>query len=216
VDEGTAFGGHRGRRPRRDATRNREAIIAAAERVFAERGIDAPLDEAAREAGVGPATLYRHFPSRLALLEGIYREAVQRYLDAAERALAVVDPWEALAGFVEDSVRITHALPSPLLLASRLAADGADLAISDALSEPIRLLVARAHAAGVLHPAVASTDLVLIPHLLRDLGEAEAWRRPLALLLRGLRADDAAPLPADGASLSVAAYTRLVHGGTRR
>jgi AcrR family transcriptional regulator len=69
------------------AQRNREAILAAARQVFCDRGLEAPLEEIARRAGVGIGTLYRRFPNRVELLDAVLAHTVQAHLDLAERAL---------------------------------------------------------------------------------------------------------------------------------
>ena len=73
---------------RADARRNRERLLAAATAAFAEHGADAPLEDIARRAGVGIGTLYRHFPTRLALQEGVFRSQVARSAPAARAGLA--------------------------------------------------------------------------------------------------------------------------------
>ncbi|WP_329377920.1 TetR/AcrR family transcriptional regulator [Streptomyces sp. NBC_01716] len=81
---------------RADARRNRNKILAAAVRVFAEEGLDAHLERIAREAGVGSATLYRNFPTREALIEAVYRNEVAQLCDAVPGLLAAQPPYEAL------------------------------------------------------------------------------------------------------------------------
>lgn len=79
------------RRPRTDAQRNRERILAVAKQAFTHSGVDASLDDIARQAGVGAGTLYRHFPTRDALIEGVYRSEVEK-LAAAEHTFAETMP----------------------------------------------------------------------------------------------------------------------------
>ena len=81
---------------RADARRNRDKILAAAVRVFAEEGLDAHLERVAKEAGVGSATLYRNFPTREALIEAVYRNEVAQLCDAVPDLLATKPPYEAL------------------------------------------------------------------------------------------------------------------------
>src|SRR5690348_7216911 len=81
---------------RADARRNYEWLIAAARESFTEQGADTSLEGIARRAGVGIGTLYRHFPSRLALLESIYREDVDMLMALANDLVQTVGPWEAL------------------------------------------------------------------------------------------------------------------------
>ncbi len=73
------------RKPRVDSVRNREQLMAAAKAAFTERGADAPLEEIARRAGLGIGTLYRHFPTREALLAAVYRREVEQLANAADR-----------------------------------------------------------------------------------------------------------------------------------
>lgn len=88
------------RRPRADAQRNRERILEVAKEAFSRSGADASLDDIARQAGVGPGTLYRHFPTRNELLEAVYRTEVEK-LAAAERELAAkLPPIEALRAWM--------------------------------------------------------------------------------------------------------------------
>jgi AcrR family transcriptional regulator len=89
------------RRPHRaDARRNFDALLAAAREVFAEQGTDASLEEIARRAGVGIATLYRNFPTRQDLFDAVYRGEVDE-LCGATRNLADLPPWEAFAAWVD-------------------------------------------------------------------------------------------------------------------
>ena len=86
---------------RADAARNRSAILAAARAVFAERGLEAPLEDIALRAGVGIATLYRRFPDREQLVAAALEEKVGQYAQAAAEALATDDPWAGFANYVE-------------------------------------------------------------------------------------------------------------------
>jgi AcrR family transcriptional regulator len=89
-----------GQRPMRaDARRNYERLIATAKTAFLEHGADAPLEDIARRAGVGIGTLYRHFPSRQALLEAVYVDEVEELCRSAAD-LAELPPWEALVGWL--------------------------------------------------------------------------------------------------------------------
>jgi AcrR family transcriptional regulator len=88
------------RKPRSDAQRNRERILEVAKEAFARSGASTSLDDIAKQAGVGAGTLYRHFPTRDALLEGVYRTEVEK-LAAAERKFAqAMPPIEALRGWM--------------------------------------------------------------------------------------------------------------------
>src|SRR6266566_3882151 len=91
---------------RRDAQRNRDAILAAARQVFCDHGLEAPLEEIARRAGVGIGTLYRRFPSRVELLDAVLADTVQAHVDAAEQALAMNDPWDGFTYYLEETCRL--------------------------------------------------------------------------------------------------------------
>src|SRR5215204_53121 len=84
-----------------DAERNRQRIIEAARAVFAERGLDAPLDAIAEQAGVGPATLYRRFPRREDLVVACFAPKLAEYADAVEEALRAPDAWTGFCAYVE-------------------------------------------------------------------------------------------------------------------
>jgi AcrR family transcriptional regulator len=89
-----------GRKPRTDARRNRERILEVAKEAFTRHGADTSLDDIARDAGVGPGTLYRHFPTRDALIEAVYRTEVEK-LAAAERKFAeTMAPIDALRAWM--------------------------------------------------------------------------------------------------------------------
>jgi AcrR family transcriptional regulator len=191
--------------------RNQAAILAAAERLFAARGIDAPLDEIAREAGVGPATLYRHFPGRTELLHAIYLAIVERLHGALARAREERDPWDEVATFIELATRVALATPSYLDVARRLAQEGGDLAVAGTLIEPVREMVDRAHAAGVLREGVTGTDITLLPQLLRGVGTEDVWRRQLVFVLRGIRAPGLPDLPDALPPIDVARQAAIVH-----
>src|SRR6266852_2961164 len=84
------------RRPRADSIRNRERVLEAAKAVFSAGGPDASLDAVARHAGVGIGTLYRHFPTREALFEAVYRHEVEQLAELAETLKTEAEPVEAL------------------------------------------------------------------------------------------------------------------------
>ena len=85
------------RKPRADAVRNRERVLEAAKVVFSAGGAEASLEAVARAAGVGIGTLYRHFPTREALFEAVYRREVQQLADLAEQLKQEAEPMDAVA-----------------------------------------------------------------------------------------------------------------------
>src|SRR5580693_10338173 len=93
------------RRPRADAVRNRERVLAAAKAVFSKGGADASLEAVAKRAQVGIGTLYRHFPTREALFEAVYRHEVQQLADLAERLKKDASSIEALRQWMRSVVR---------------------------------------------------------------------------------------------------------------
>jgi AcrR family transcriptional regulator len=194
---------------RADAARNRAAIVEAARAVFAEQGLDAPLDEIARRAGTGNATLYRRFPTRGDLIAAVFAERMVEQLDAVEAGLADPDPWAGFASYLT-AVGAMQARDRGI----------ADLVTMDVTSAPeieafrarafagLVQLVDRAQAAGVLRADFTTQDVVLL--LMANAGllerahdiSTEASARLVHLLLDGLRAPAAtdgpvAPNPSD-------------------
>src|SRR3982075_2364813 len=92
------------RRPRADAVRNRERVLEAAKAVFSAGGRDASLEAVAKRAGVGIGTLYRHFPTREALFEAVYRREVQQLADLAEQLKQEARPIDALRHWMPSNV----------------------------------------------------------------------------------------------------------------
>ncbi|WP_055486876.1 TetR/AcrR family transcriptional regulator [Streptomyces sp. WMMB 322] len=188
---------------RRDAQRNREALLTAAREVFATSGLDAPLDEIARRAEVGNATLYRHFPDRAALVESVFHELLAETTRLGEEARADADAWAGLTGYLE-GVFAT-------LAANRAANDLMTTAIRGAASldalhlhnrETIGILISRAQEQGTVRDDVVAEDLLFVLAALGRVVPASAdvvpgaWRRCLALVLDGLRVEAVPSLPA--------------------
>ena len=94
------------RKPRADSLRNRERVLAAATQIFSVGGSQASLEAVARKAGVGIGTLYRHFPTREALFEAVYRHEVDQLVGLAEKLSRKNDPVEALRQWLRASVRL--------------------------------------------------------------------------------------------------------------
>src|ERR1700723_3298490 len=88
------------RKPRADAQRNRERILEVAKEAFTRSGANVSLDDVAKQAGVGPGTLYRHFPTRDALLEAVYRTEVEKLAAAEQELAAALPPIEALRAWM--------------------------------------------------------------------------------------------------------------------
>ncbi|MFE7315361.1 TetR/AcrR family transcriptional regulator [Streptomyces sp. NPDC057555] len=196
-------------RLRADAVRNRERIVAAAREAMVEFGAEVPFDEIARRAGVGNATLYRHFADRRELIHHVTLSVMSRTADRAERALTEEpDAFEALRRFVHDAVEERIGALCPLL------SDGVDPAHPDLLAARERLdaavgaVMGAARDSGQLRADLAVGDLmVALTQLTRPLPGAgcvdfDAFvHRHLQLFLDGLRAPARSELPGSAATL---------------
>jgi len=150
---------------RADAERNRLRILDAAQRVFAVRGLQASLDDVAREAGVGVGTVYRRFADKDELVEALFSSRID--------AVVLLSSQRGRQSVIKHKARLAAAVEG---------------------------LVARCHAAGVLRPGIAATDLACLQVMLgavhdRVPAQPEVWRRYLSLFLDGLRADDGGRVP---------------------
>ncbi|MDT0405817.1 MULTISPECIES: TetR/AcrR family transcriptional regulator [Streptomyces] len=191
-------------RQRRDARRNRDLLVEAAHAVFGEQGLDAPLDVIARRAGVGNATLYRHFPTRAALVDAVFHDQLTDTMTAGERARSAPHAWTGLRDYL-GAVFATLAADRGTndLMTTRLPDVEVLRSVHAHNRRTVELLLDRARAEGDVRADVTTEDLLFA---LAALGRAvppltaatttDAWRRPLALFLDGLRAAPAAdPLP---------------------
>jgi AcrR family transcriptional regulator len=189
-------------RLRADAARNRAAIVAVARDVFAEQGLEAPLETIAARAGVGIATLYRRFPTREKLVAAALTEKVAEYAEAAEQALAVTDPWAGFAGFVFRICELQAADRGLSdLLSMTLAEDEQVEQLRRRANERVVTLIDRAKAGGSLRADFAGEDLVLlliataaVMHVTRA-DAPGAWRRFVALTLDAFRRPDGPAAP---------------------
>ncbi|MGW1883380.1 TetR/AcrR family transcriptional regulator [Streptomyces sp. NPDC001970] len=205
----TDTAGRRAHRPRADALRNRERIVSAAREMFVEFGPDVPLDEVARRAGVGNATLYRNFADRAALVHEVVLAVLSGTTDRAEEAAAEeADPFAALRRFTHAAAdeRIGALCP---FLSGGFDKDHPELcAERERLEEAVQGLVDRAQAVGRLRSDIAVGDLlVALIQLTRPLpGIAcpdidQYTHRHLQLLLDGLEAPARSELPGTAATL---------------
>jgi AcrR family transcriptional regulator len=175
---------------RRDAVRNREALTAAATAAFRQDGLDIPVDEIARRAGVGVATLYRHFPTKLDLIVAVTEAVLDELRAAAEAALAAPERAGVLAVFLAAAMeqqQVNRGFLEAIGQAGLPASARARL--SDHALATIAPVVEAAHAAGTLDPGYDAEDLLVA---VRMLGAPAASLRPrpadryLALVLGGL------------------------------
>ncbi|WEH40265.1 TetR/AcrR family transcriptional regulator [Streptomyces sp. AM 2-1-1] len=196
-------------RPRADALRNRERIVTAAREMFVESGPDVPLDDVARRAGVGNATLYRNFPDRAALTHEVVLAVLSRTTDRAEEAMAEEsDPFAALSRFVHAAADERIGALCPLLSGTFDQEHPELLAERRHLEEAVEEVVRRAAASGRLRPDVAVGDLmVALTQLTRPLAGSSCMaidqfaHRHLQLLLDGLRAPARSVLPGSASTL---------------
>ena len=190
-------------RPRADALRNRERIVTAAREMFTELGPDVPLDDIARRAGVGNATVYRHFPDRDALVREVVCSVLDRTVQAGQAALAEAgDAFAALEHFVHASAdeRVSALCP---MVSSTFDQHHPDLeAARERVERIIEEVMDRAKAAGQLRHDVGVGDvMVAVAQLSRPpagtgcLSADRFVHRHLQLLLDGLRAPAPSVLP---------------------
>jgi AcrR family transcriptional regulator len=179
---------------RADARRNRAAIVKAARKVFSDKGQDAQMDDIARRAKVGVGTVYRHFPTKEALLEELvrdtFRELAQMWLQALERP----EPWGAFVDLMWRSAELhasDRAFTEVIAEAKMAVADQA--ASETGLNASLMDLVRRCQAAGTMREDLTLDDLHALfcglgAVMARDPGDGRLWRRYLTLMIDGLRA----------------------------
>lgn len=180
------------RRPRSDAVRNRDLLIAAAGEAFALRGADVPLEDIARSAGVGIGTLYRHFPTRDAIVEAVYRHEIDVLCEQADRLLETMPPDQALAEWMQLFVRHVATKRGMLSVLKPLLSTNPnffDQTRGSATEAATRLLEAGV-AAGTVRADVDGGDLLRAVGgicMSTDQERSEASERLVGLLFDGLR-----------------------------
>ncbi len=150
------------KRPRADARRNRDRVLEAAKTVFNAGGAEASLEAVARMAGVGIGTLYRHFPTREALFEAVYRREVQQLADLAGHLATEAPPVEALRRWMRANVEFVatkKGMSNALALAAQAPPDLITLSF-DQLTRAVGTLLSRAVAAGAIRDDVGSEDVI--------------------------------------------------------
>jgi AcrR family transcriptional regulator len=181
------------RKPRADGQRNRERLAAAAKAAFAETGPAASLEEIARRADVGIGTLYRHFPTRDAIIEAVYRREVEQLAAAATRLMDSRTPGKALHEWLR--LLIDHIATKKVVAQAISPAVGGVAALYPAsgarLTEAMSQLMARAMASGDIRDDVESADLLRALVGFTYGAEAPGWRestlRLLDVLMDGLK-----------------------------
>ena len=150
------------RKPRADAVRNRERLLEAAADIFSAGGPDASLEAVAKRAGVGIGTLYRHFPTREALFEAVYRREVDQLSELAERLANEAEPVEALRRWLHANVRLV-ATKKGMVAALALAAHRPSelhAYSADRLTKAVGSLLDRAAKAGEIRADITPEDLL--------------------------------------------------------
>jgi AcrR family transcriptional regulator len=186
-------------RPRRaDAERNRTRILAAASELFAERGLDASMPELAERAGVGVGTVYRAFPDKDHLLGAVMAERLRWLAGEIESAAQDSDPWAAFTDVIWKGAAL-HVKDRAFHQCMRAALELPEVREArDRTLDGFQRLIDRAQAAGVMRADVVAEDVPMLlagVGLSRVAGPGAAWERHLAVVIDGLRADGAHPLP---------------------
>jgi AcrR family transcriptional regulator len=187
---------------RADARRNRETLLEAARVLFARRGLDAPMEDVAREAGIGVATLYRHFATKEALIDAVLerrlREAGE---ELAEARASEPDPWRALVRFIRTAALMSkedRALA--LCLGGRIHVGHAGKQLQRELVESCGELVREAQATGDLRGEIGPGDLAVLLGVGHSswiglAGSDALLERYLAIVIDGLRAPGRERMP---------------------
>ena len=181
------------RKPRADAQRNRERILEVAKLAFTRSGANASLDDIAKEAGIGPGTLYRHFPTREELLQAVYRSEMEKVAAAERRFAQSMPPLEALRAWL---LLFVDAIETKQLIAPALTTLIGDpkkvFAASYAqMQQAIRALVERGIKSGDIRKDVDSMDLlravVGVAHVASSPDWKQSAKRLVDILISGSR-----------------------------
>jgi len=189
---------------RADARRNREAVIAAAKKLFADQGLEAQIPDVAKAAKVGVGTVYRHFPTKDNLIAALVAERFERLAAKASECLETDDPWEGLCDFIRFSAQI-QADDRGLCEVMGSRSEVMDAAARAAgLPELCDRLVKRAQRSGELRRDLIGEDIPMIACGLGRIVQATEgpaagrWPRLVEIILDGLRAPGSGKLPSLG------------------
>ena len=180
---------------RRDAELNRQRIMVAARQVFAERGLEATLDDVAREAGLGVGTVYRRFPDKEALVDALFEESFGQVVARAERALELPDAWDGVVSLLAELAEIQAADRGlrDIMLSESFGRDRV-AQMRDRIKPLLEQVVERAQRDGRLRGDLRAGDLPAILMMISVTVEfggemrPDLWRRYLALLVDGISA----------------------------
>ncbi len=184
------------RKPRTDAQRNRERLLEAAREAFGQHGPDATLDDIARRAEVGPGTLYRHFPTRDALIEAVFRDQVEKLTAAGERYARTMKPLDALRAWMLKFIE--YVVGKLVILPAMNTVPGGSTRLVEGTRGTIHTtfqgLVQRAIESGELRQGLNPDDLfrafVGVFQTTSSPGWEASARRIVGILLDGSRARD--------------------------
>jgi AcrR family transcriptional regulator len=186
---------------RADARRNREAVIAAAKKLFADQGLDAQMPDVAKAAKVGVGTVYRHFPTKDHLIAALADDRFERLAEKAREGIATEDPWEGLCGFLRFSAQIQADDRGLCEVMGSRPEVMAHAAFGVGLNKLCDQLVKRAQRSGKLRKDLEWQDIPLIACALGRITPAEMgpasgrWPRLVEIVIDGLRAPGSARLP---------------------
>jgi len=176
---------------RADALRNYEHIVGTARQAFAELGPEVSLNAIAQRAGIGAGTLYRHFPTREALIDAVYRDDIAALTDRAAQLAAAPDPRAALESWVREQLVPAQQQPGiATVLKDALArAPEAFSAGKERFSQAVHSLVRAAQAAGTIRPDVETRDILRMAHgiAVSSQDAPDACQRMLTIMFDGLR-----------------------------
>ncbi|WP_019971849.1 TetR/AcrR family transcriptional regulator [Mycobacterium sp. 141] len=182
---------------RKDAERNRQRVLAAARELFAEKGLEATLNDVAHHANVGVGTVYRRFATKEELLDAVFEDGIDRVVALAESGLQNEDSWAGFVWFVGQLCELTATDRGLREMVYSTAYGGCGVESSRLRLIPvISRLVERARVDGYLRPDIEHTDMPILGLLAGTVSEwagrvePELWRRYVALLLDGMRYQD--------------------------
>ncbi|QOZ07437.1 TetR/AcrR family transcriptional regulator [Bradyrhizobium sp. CCBAU 51765] len=202
------------RKPRADAVRNRERVLEAAKLVFNAGGSEASLEAVAKRAGVGIGTLYRHFPTREALFEAVYRREVEQLSELAEQLKNAKDPVEALRRWLRSGVEFVATKKGMMAALALAVQSGSELhAFSfERLTKAIGSLLERAAAAGEMRADISPEDLLRAFFGMCYVHDQPGWQatalRLLDVFVDGLRVPPPGKAKARGAKTTKPAAKR--------
>jgi AcrR family transcriptional regulator len=192
-----------------DAERNRERILAAAREVFAERGLGVTMHDIAAHAGVGVGTMYRKWPNKESLIQALFEDGMAAVAEVARQAMENPDPWVGLTSFLEGILALQAGDRGlkEVMIGRADTTPGIDPG-HDHFATIAEGLLARAQESGQLRADLEPSDIALVQLMVGEIIDVtrdvdpHVWRRCLGLVLDGLRAPAAHPLPASALELT--------------